>query len=375
MNVEILETKLICENKYSLHNHFCWPSVARLNDGKLAMVASGFRIKNICPFGKIIICYSYDEGKTWTLPAILTDTPYDDHSNGVLSFGNNEVIVAGSVECPDFQRNFYEKNKENPFYSRYRDYVNSYINFAENEFEAETILGVNFRLRHLGSHFKISHDNGITFSEAYDSPVTTPHGPALAPDGNILYIGNSTNYEKFRYGEKLECHKIYPDGRTEYVSDLPLPDNDVIFAEPHSTFTKNGTLIVHIRVQDKGSWPYKIRTIYQCKSYDGGITFTTPHPLFPKDSGIAPAHILQHSSGTLISVHNRKDPLGIEASISTDDGETWKHGHNLFLLDKPSDFSYPCSVELSDGKILTVFYEGGTTDTPSVIKQVIWKFV
>ncbi len=32
-------------------NNFMWPSIARLADGRLIAVCSGFRLKHVCPFG------------------------------------------------------------------------------------------------------------------------------------------------------------------------------------------------------------------------------------------------------------------------------------------------------------------------------------
>ena len=44
-----------------LFGGFNWPSVARLPDGRIAAVCSGFRLGHVCPFGKAVICYSSDE--------------------------------------------------------------------------------------------------------------------------------------------------------------------------------------------------------------------------------------------------------------------------------------------------------------------------
>ena len=40
--IRIGEPKIIMNNPYSLHNYFGWPTVARLQNGKFAVVASGF---------------------------------------------------------------------------------------------------------------------------------------------------------------------------------------------------------------------------------------------------------------------------------------------------------------------------------------------
>ena len=60
--------------------------------------------------------------------------------------------------------------------------------------------------------------------------------------------------------------------------------------------------------------------------------------------------------------------------FSRDDGETWDTD-NILLDEEPSaDLGYPASVELRDGRILTVFYTRENAGGDSVIKQVIWSF-
>ena len=59
MNLNILETKVICSNPDNpFHNYFAWPSVARLQDGRLMMLVRTF-------YG-IGVSYSFDRGKTWS---------------------------------------------------------------------------------------------------------------------------------------------------------------------------------------------------------------------------------------------------------------------------------------------------------------------
>ena len=54
MKIEILSKKIICSCEEGIHNYFARPSVARLNDGRLAMVASLYRMGHKSPFGKVI---------------------------------------------------------------------------------------------------------------------------------------------------------------------------------------------------------------------------------------------------------------------------------------------------------------------------------
>ena len=47
--VKLGDPKIIIDNPHSRHNYFGWPTATRLQNGKIAVVASGFRLKHICP--------------------------------------------------------------------------------------------------------------------------------------------------------------------------------------------------------------------------------------------------------------------------------------------------------------------------------------
>ena len=53
----------IMSNSGSVYNYFGWPTVVRLQDGRIAVGASGFRKRHVCPYGKAVISYSSDGGK------------------------------------------------------------------------------------------------------------------------------------------------------------------------------------------------------------------------------------------------------------------------------------------------------------------------
>ena len=105
-----------------------------------------------------------------------------------------------------------------------------------------------------------------------------------------------------------------------------------------------------------------------------GYTFTKPVQILT-DKGGSPAHLIEHSSGALISVYGyREAPFGIRAMISYDNGETWET--DLVITDKEPtpDLGYPGSVELENGNILTVFYTRESKTSASVIKHIVWNF-
>lgn len=351
MKIKIIDSlKTICSNETGMHKYFGWPSVARLQDGSLAMVASGFRLSHICPFGKLIMCRSYDEGKTWTAPEILMDTPLDDRDGGICTFGDKGVIVCSFNNHVDFQRNYQGESL----------YRKAYLDEVEKAGDFE---------KYLGSTIAISNDGGKTFGDIKIVPISSPHGPCELSDGTILYVGRIFN--DHNRPTHLECHTMTPDGETKFLSKIEDVSPEVLSCEPHAIQLPSGRILVHIRVQ---GGPKQLFTIYQSVSDDMGKTFSKPVKLLA-DNGGSPAHLINHSSGATVSVYGyRTVPFGIRAMFSYDDGNTWDTDNVILDQESSGDLGYPASVELEDGNILTVLYTHEPGKPHTVIRQIIWNF-
>ena len=91
--------------------------------------------------------------------------------------------------------------------------------------------------------------------------------------------------------------------------------------------------------------------------------------------GGAPAHIMQHSSGVLISAYGTRvnKPFCINIMFSKDNGKTWDTDHAIYKNNFCDDMGYPATVELKDGSLLTVFYSTAYEGGPAVIMQQKWR--
>ena len=348
MKTEIIgKPEVIMSNKNSKHNYFAWPTVARLKDGTIAVGASGFRFFHVCPFGKAVISYSRDGGKTYSLPAPVIDTPLDDRDAGICPFGKSGVIFTSFNNTADMQRENSDGNK----------YVDAYINSITKEDEN----------KYLGSTFRISKDNGITFGEIMHSPISCPHGPTELRDGTILWAG--TDFYDVKGG--IQIRKLNTEsGETELISSFNLENEDVYLNEPHLIELADGRLICHIRAENDVKF-----TMYQSVSDDKGKTWTYPERILDETGG-APPHLFMHSSGILISTYGRrKMPYGIMAMLSTDNGKTWIKDIRLYENKITDDIGYPSTVELEDGSLLTVFYASEFEDEHCEIMQVKWRII
>ncbi len=362
--MKILEKRVIVSNPDSVFNYFGWPSVARLCDGNLALAASGFRMRHVCPFGKGVICYSYDEGKSWTRPAVVTDTPLDDRDSGIVSFGNGRAIFTSFNNSIDAQRNWMKKlSEDTPLSAASKAFTGAYLDYISALPESEKLLG---------STYKLSEDGGYSFGKTLLSPVTSPHGPMPTPNGGLMYIGRRfSSNDSPEQGEEpyLMCCVLDENDVFRPVSYIEnIPDDKggyYLSCEPHALRLASGKIIVHIRVQ-RGCF-----TIYQSESTDGGRSFSKPRRLLAPFGG-APAHLIRHSSGAIISVYGyREAPYGIRYMLSYDEGESWTSDLVLDDSADSADLGYPASVELNDGRILTVYYQrqGGAPN----IMQLVWE--
>ena len=352
---KIGESRVILENKYSKHSFFAWPTVARLKDGRIAVVASGYRLRHICPFGKTVISYSEDNGETYTRPAPVIDTVLDDRDGGILAYGKSNVIVTSFNNTVDFQRKFVET-----------DYDTEYLNTVTPEEEAAA----------LGSTFRMSKDNGKSFGEIKRSPVTAPHGPIELKNGDVIYIGALFKSPEADVENKIEVYKIKEDGICERLGEIEpiFVDGERVGSyEPHAIELDDGRILAHIRVQSL-SGEKTLFTVFQSISEDGGRTWSKPQMLLGRLGG-SPPHLMRHSSGILISTYGcRTAPFGIKAMFSKDNGETWDIDNDIYLTDFSSDLGYPASIELPGGDILTVFYAPDGAAGRNVIMQQKWHF-
>ncbi len=338
-----MEHGIIWKCKTSKFNFFAWPTVGKLQDGALAIVSSGFRRRHADPFGKVCIQYSKNEGKTWSYPAPIYDSPLDDRDAG-LSVNGSVVAVTTFHNTIEAQRSF--------FTSRWTGYENQ---TSENKFSASYLdLITNEEVeKYVAPNYLISRDGGYTFDENYVAPenVSNPHGFTVLNDGRFFAIGRqyvnggknlSTKivYTTSKDGVKWENGKTFSTGQAT---------SDLLFCEPHAAQADNGAIIVVFRVDGLGNF-----TMYQSVSLDGGETFSVPKPMCVLG---APPHLIKHSSGALICAYGRRvTPYGQRAIVSFDHGKTWSHEITLRDDGFDSDLGYPSSVELSDGRILTAYY-------------------
>ena len=377
------EVKTVLSNPGGFHNYFGWPSIIKAKNGNILVGASGYRLAHTCPFGKLVMAVSENEGEDYSLPYIVVDSPLDDRDVGLCAFGENGVISTcfhhplkvSEKHCVGFKGNGnimkvthgmlieLEDEKSREKLTMLNNYSMAYLNGISEEEE---------RNAKPGSYFCISFNNGKTFSEPYHSPITSPHGPTVLNDGTVLWVGTSQNGVE-AYTVDVNTGKLEFTGA---ISPVYREGKKLLSCEPYALQLESGKVICHIRVQSPdGMDGIGFLPLHQSESVDGGKTWSEPKPLEYGD-GARPAHLLLHSSGAVISTFGYRDePFGVKAMVSYDEGKTWSEPCRIYENNLSRDIGYPMTAELSDGSLLTVFYAHKAKGLPAEIYQQKWKLL
>ncbi len=353
------------------HNCFrynAWPTVCKDDRGVLYATASGLRMSHVDPCGKNVMWVSFDDGDSWTPPIIVNDSNYDDRDTGILYLGNGKMLMSWftSVYANDLEH-MQEQEWLHPSDKAMMAGWTQYWRTLPKE----------SRKDEWGSFVKLSDDYGVTWGENIRVPVSSPHGPCVAKDGTIYYLGKTMNFEH-PYGPDVECHKSLDGGHTwEYCGTVPNFENFLPnqVHEPHIVELPSGRLLGAMRVNGRNEKP--VDTTYLTYSDDKGKTWSTP-----KCCGVdgMPPHFMMHSSGALILSYScRNEPdrcMSERAVISYDEGETWSDEYILddrINMEKQRDMGYPATVELSDGSLLTLYYQALPDDWHTSILYTKWR--
>jgi len=351
LDAEILETKVISRQPASYHG---WPTIARRANGGLLLVCSGGRRQHVCPFGRVELMRSHDNGQTWGWPRVVMDGPIDDRDAGVVE------TAAGTILVTTFTSLAYE-----PYLRRAQEGGGWDPDELADWQAAHDRVGAEQRAAALGVWMIRSTDGGVTWSGRYDCLVDSPHGPIQLADGRLLYAGKDLWREPNRVGV---CEST-DDGQTwQWLADIkPRPgDNHRDYHELHAVETADKQVIVHIRNHNSEN----NRETLQTESSDGGRSWSTPHSI-----GVwgLPSHLLRLQDDRLLMTYgHRRAPLGNQARVSEDHGRTWSEPIIISGDGVTGDLGYPSTVQFDDGSLLTVWYENMADSPRAKLRQARW---
>ena len=339
---EVKEIKTISMQDHLYHG---WPTVTRRQNGDLLVVYSGGRQGHVCPFGRVEIMRSRDEGKTWTFPRVLIDSDLDDRDAGVMETGKGTILVT------TFSSLAYAKQKRTSTDASWKA-AHDRLNEKQRQAQLD-----NWMIR--------STDGGINFSAVYRVPLNSPHGPIQASDGRLLYAGK----DLWRTDNRVGVCASDDDGLNwKWLATVGAREGDDYnnYHELHMVECSSGRLLLQIRNHNK----VNDRETLQCESTDGGKTWSQPHSI-----GVwgLPSFLLRLKDERLLMTYgHRREPLGNQARISADQGKTWSEPMIVSGDGTSGDLGYPSTVQLKDDSLLTVWYEKVKSLPLAVLRQAHW---
>jgi hypothetical protein len=340
---EILSKQVICKEP---GRYIGWPTIARTRTGELLIVFSGDRDDHICPWGKMEMVRSTDNGETWTEPVVIRNTPLDDRDAGLLQTSAG-VLIASWFTSIEFGAN------------------ESYQKHAQT-------LSQEVRDRWFGHWIHRSTDGGATWEEPIRVVGSAPHGPVELSDGRLLFLGNGAHRHRPVRLRTFKAAGLVAEVSTDQglswqvMGTVPTPEG-IGLGEPHVVEAKSGKLIGMFRY---GTRILEEKFMFQSESYDGGRTWTEAY----KTTILGyPPHLIRLEDDRILMVYGvRVPPFGERARVSVDEGESWSE-EIVLCHDTSTDLGYPASTQLSDGTILTVYYQIDKSGETTCLMGTRWR--
>ncbi|MFW5798908.1 MAG: sialidase family protein [Planctomycetota bacterium] len=223
-----------------------------------------------------------------------------------------------------------------------------------------------------GVHVVRSQTDGYTWSAPH--PVPEPGGWAESftfgavvelPDGDLLMPCTASRSDHGRaHGLVLRSG----DGGWSWGNPVGLTEEvpgEVNFHETRMVLCPSGTLLAMHRTP-RGNY-------FRNRSTDGGRTWSATEDTGIWCGGSSPPDLRVLADGRLLlSRGYRRDPFGVRAYISQDDGASWPQEVVLRDDGPDRDVGYPSTVQLDDGSLLTVYYWHGD-DGPRHLQATRWE--
>ena len=296
-----------------------WPQIQVTSDGTLLALGYNAAAHTTLP-GDVECWGSSDGGQTWSQRGIAAPRPTADANYCHWASG------------------FTEKNELLVIASGMDDAANANGQRASNDVRV-------FR----------STDFGKSWTPGGEFPKRLPGDLKPYPFGSIVR-GHDESLHTIVYTVD-EAH-----GNTESAWSMISRDAGLTWAEPLKIAEGiNESVLLPLAGQD---WLCVARTsnrpapelgqeLRQFRSTDDGRTWT--------DEGLIagyhkhPPHLLRLQDNRLLLTYGNRQDGSIEARLSANNGRSWDTPHKLYTTG-PGDMGYPSTAQLSDGKLVTVFY-------------------
>lgn len=288
---------------------------------------------------------SFDGGLTWSTPAKIVDSIWDDR-NPALGIAPDETIVLayhrnGSYTDKGIYKPELEKIDNRIIYSRDRGetwFGDAPINFKLTNAATDDPLRSDI-YKGASAFGKIFVANGILHMLVYGGSL-----PNISNNQTIRIGKSSTPTSIIRSrdnGKSWEDPTLVALGLNE--SDVAiLPDGRWVFVARSEDETEQA---IHACISDDHGYTWHLV---------GRITEPWEHP---------PDITLLSNGWLLLLFGQRHPPFGVQGRISRDGGITWDERRLLLDDSLPGgDIGYPSTTRLENGRLVTAYYTAGTND-------------
>jgi hypothetical protein len=306
-----------------------FPVALRLQDGRIAVVLRG-GAAHLGIKGRLDMVFSADEGKTWTKPVLVVDSPVDDRNPALGQTRDGTLVVAYWRTATYDDQGRYDPKLDRPINTWVTRSTDGGRTWSESHQIDVSDIG-------WGSPYgkMVTLHDGSLLMALYGGPVRAPGEKAAKTDNSYLYrsTDNGATWKRFA---------------------TPGPQR---FNETALLRLTSGKLLAAMRSQSAAE-------VWLTESRDDGKTWSEPRKVTP--ARVHPADLLLLPDQRILLVTGyRVGPFGVRGLVGDPDGTfDWERRFVLVNDAVSGDCGYPSSVLLKDGRVLTVYYATQSKEHP-----------
>ena len=304
-----------------------FPVLVKLKDGSLGAAVRGGDA-HVGIKGRLDWIHSEDGGRTWSEPAVIVDSEWDDRNAGVGVMADGTVVMAYAEAST-----YNEEGKWDTSRGKYALY------------------------------YVYSTYNGRTWTDKI--PLCPDIFHSGSPYGRIITLRDGTALMQVYASDKGLLKLVDSPSRWNAVV-LRSTDNGRTWGDP-SLVAKGYNEISLAEMAVDGHLVAAMRSgrgdTAVCESTDAGRTWSEPRTVTKPSQH--PPDLCLLDSGALLMVYGcRLAPKGVQAILSDDGGRTWCFDRRVFQAWKAlnRDCGYPSAVQLDNGTIVMLYYAVGTAE-------------